>query len=76
MPAFRRTIVALGFSDLAYDRGKSGLPVLAVGVVGAIVGQRRLPVAKRPRWLVLGISLALPFYVVADWWRDLSSLSR
>jgi hypothetical protein len=72
---FWAAISGLGFSDLAYDRGRSGLPVLAVGVLGAALGSRLLSVRTRWRWLVFGLAMTLPVLLLVDWLRDLADYS-
>lgn len=72
---FWAVLSGLGFSDLAYNRGLSGLRGLAVGVLGAALGSRLLPVRTRWRWLVFGLAMTLPVLILVDWLRALADYS-
>lgn len=72
---FWAALSGLGFSDLAYDRGRSGLRGLAVGVAGAALGSRLLSVRTRWRWVVFGLAMALPVLILVWWLRALADYS-
>ncbi len=64
----------MGFSDTAINRGRGGLSVLAVGVVGAVIGLRWLKVSRPVKWVIFVIAMLVPGLILFDWLRSLARM--
>ncbi len=62
----------MGFSDMAINRGRSGLRGIAVGVVGAVIGLRWLKVSRPVKWVIFVIAMLVPGLILFDWLRSLA----
>jgi hypothetical protein len=57
----------LGFTDMAMNRGRGGLPILAAAVGGAAIGLRWLNAPRGVRWAVGLTAMLLPGFILFRW---------